>query len=325
MRKIVEKLGVLVLFGSSLMALDVPKSHIVDDNWLKSNINDANLVIVDMRKEGYDKGHISGAVHWKKDDFREGRYYNKLSDRSSAIPGYMAAPLSIKRTMRKSGVNNDSAIVFYSDGTKAKDFRDSALAVMTSEYYGFDNVAILDGGFAGWEKASGSVDKNKSEVTKGNFSFEGRKFNQNVVATGEDIDEAVVTGAYQTVDTNGKQEKTKDLPKGSHWYGTAHDPRRLKEGHLPNAKAMHIRVLAKEKDGVYYLADKDQVLKEYEKAGIDPNKPVIWYCNTGHLVAGAWFVAQNIIGMKDADNRGYSGSMAEYTRWPKRRLIKGDE
>ena len=32
---------------------------------------------------------------------------------------------------------------------------------------------------------------------------------------------------------------------------------------------MHIRVLAEEKDGVYYLANKDQVLKEYEKRDVN--------------------------------------------------------
>jgi hypothetical protein len=26
--------------------------------------------------------------------------------------------------------------------------------------------------------------------------------------------------------------------------------------------------------------------------------------------------------MKDGDNRGYSGSIADYTRWPKRKLLK---
>lgn len=323
MKKILGKVVLSVAIVSSAMALDVPSNHIVDVAWLKANMGDKNLVIVDIRKKGCEKEHIKGAVCWKKSDYREGRYYSKITKKS--IPGYIASPLTIQRTMRKSGVNNDSAIVFYSGGIKAKDYRDGALGVLTAEYYGFKNVAILDGGFAAWKKDGGEVDNEKTKVEKGNFSFEGRKFNQNIIATGEDIDEAVWTGNYQTVDTNGKQVATKDKPKGSHWYGTAKDPRRAKEGHLPNAKAMHTKVLAVKKGDIYYLGDKAHVLAEFKKAGIDPTKPIIWYCNTGHLIAGTWFVAKYVLGMEDKNNRAYNGSMADYTRWPKRKLIKGDK
>jgi thiosulfate/3-mercaptopyruvate sulfurtransferase len=320
MKKIVGIVATTAIMTVSAMALDVPANHMVDSAWLKANMNDKNLVIIDIRKKGYKDGHIKGAVAWKKSVFREGRYYSKKTKK--AIPGYIAAPLTMKRTMEKSGVNNDSAIVFYAGGTKSKDFRDGALGVMTVQYYGFENAAILDGGFASWKQDGGETETKKTKKTKGNFSFKGRKFNQNIVATGEDIDEAVWTGNYQTVDTNGKQEKTRNEAKGSHWYGTSKDPRRMKEGHLPNAKAMHTKVLAVKKGDVYYLGDKSHVLGEFKKAGIDANKPIIWYCNTGHLVAGTWFAAKYVVGMKDENNRGYSGSMADYTRWPKRKLLK---
>jgi thiosulfate/3-mercaptopyruvate sulfurtransferase len=316
-------LGATLLLSLPMLAVEAPANHIVDAAWLKAHAKDPGLVVVDVRKKGYDKGHIAGAVHWSKGDYREGRYYSKITGKS--IPGYIAAPATFLDTMRASGVNNDSLIVFYSDGTKAKDYRDGALADLTCEYYGFDNVAVLNGGFAAWQKAGGAVDTAKPAVAQGNFSFEGRRFNQAIVATGEDIDEAVWTGAYQTVDANGKQTATKDKPKGSHWYGTAKDPRRAAEGHLPGAKAMHTKVLAVKKDGVYYIGDKAHALAQFKKADVDPSKPIIWYCNTGHLISGNWFVAKYVLGIKDADNRVYKGSMADYTRWPNRPLATTDD
>ncbi len=318
MKKVLGTVVIGAVLSMSAMALDLPANHLVDAAWLKANLGDKNLVVIDVRKKGYKKGHVKGAVSWKGKDFRESRYYSKITKKG--IPGYIGAPLTVERTLKKSGVNKDSVIVFYAGGTKAKDFRDAALAMYTVEYYGFDKAAMLNGGFAGWKKAGGAVETKKTKVKKGNYKI--TKFNQGVIATGEDVDEAVWTGAYQTVDTNGKQESTKNTKKGSHWYGTAKDPRRAKEGHLPGAKAMHIKVLAAKKDGVYYVGDKAQVLAEYKKAGIDATKPVIWYCNTGHLAAGGWFVQKYIIGMKDGDNRVYAGSMADYTRWPKRKLDK---
>ncbi|MEA2017810.1 MAG: rhodanese-like domain-containing protein [Campylobacterota bacterium] len=320
MKKIIGTIATTAIMATSILALDVPADHMVDSAWLKANMNDKDLVIIDIRKKGCKKEHIKGAVCWKKADYREGRYYSKKTKK--AIPGYIAAPLTIKRTMQKSGVNNNSAIVFYSDGTKSKDYRDSALGVITAQYHGFENAAILDGGLAGWKKDGGEVSSSKSKPKKGNFSFVGRKFNQNIVATGEDIDEAVWTKTIQTVDANGKQEKTRNEAKGSHWYGTSKDPRRLKEGHLPGAKAMHTKVLSVKKDGVYYLGDKAHAMAQFKKAGVSVDKPIIWYCNTGHLISGNWFVAKYVLGMKDADNRVYNASMADYTRWPKRKLLK---
>ena len=316
MKKVLGTVVVGTMLSVSAMALDLPANHLVDAAWLKANLGDKSLVVVDVRKKGYNKGHVKGAVSWKGSDFRESRYYSKITKKG--IPGYVGAPLTVERTMKKSGVNKDSVIVFYAGGTKSKDFRDAALAMYTVEYYGFDNAAMLNGGFAGWQKAGGEVATKKTKVAKGDYKI--TKFNQGIIATGEDVDEAVWTGAYQTVDTNGKNKL--------HWYGKdgkKKDPRRAKEGHLPGAKAMHIKVLAAKKDGVYYVGDKAQVLAEYKKAGIDANKPVIWYCNTGHLAAGGWFVQKYIIGMKDGDNRVYASSMADYTRWPKRKLVKGDE
>jgi len=318
MKRVLSTIAVGAMLSVSAMALDVPANHIVDAAWLKANLGDKNLVVVDVRKKGYDKGHVKGSVAWKGSDFRESRYYSKITKKG--IPGYVGAPLTVERTLKKSGVSKDSVIVFYGGGTKSKDYRDPALAMYTVEFYGFEKAAMLDGGFAGWTKAGGEVAKKKSKVKKGDYKI--TKFNQGVIATGEDVDEAVWTGAYQTVDTNGKQEKTRNEKKGSHWYGTAKDPRRAKEGHLPGAKAMHAKELAVKKDGVYYIGDKTHVLAAYKKAGIDANKPVIWYCNTGHLAAGPWFVQKYVVGMKDGDNRVYAGSMADYSRWPKRKPDK---
>jgi thiosulfate/3-mercaptopyruvate sulfurtransferase len=323
MYKLIRSIGTAWVLSLPLMALEAPANHIVDAEWLKAHLNDPGLVVIDVRKKGYDKGHIPGAVHWAKGDYREGRYYSKITHKP--IPGYIAAPSTFRATMRKSGVNNDSMIVFYSGGTKAKDYRDGALADLTCEYYGFDNVAVLNGGLAAWKKAGGAIETQVPTPQKGNFSFEGRRFNQAIVATGEDVDEAVWTGAYQLVDANGKQTATKDKPKGSHWYGTAKDPRRAAEGHLPGAKAMHTKVLAVQKEGVWYIGDKAHALAQFKKADVDPAKPIIWYCNTGHLISGNWFVAKYILGMKDQDNRAYNGSMADYTRWPNRPLVTTDE
>ncbi len=317
------KKSIVILTGSFLIsscafALEVPNNHIVDVAWLKSHLGDKNLVVVDVRKNtkkhpNYTNGHIKGAVHWGSRDFREGRYCNPKTQKP--IPGYIAAPKTFEATMQKSGINQDTAIVFYSGGNKAKDFRDGSLAAFTAIYYGHDNVAILDGGFAGWSKNGGEVSKDVPTPAKGNFKI--KKFNQDILAVAEDVDEGVTLGNYQFLDANGEGK-----PGKSHYHADMkkEDKRRMKEGHIPGAKALKTTEYVVKKDGVFYLDTKENLEAKLKKVGIDTTKPLITYCNTGHLAAGNWFAQQFVIGMKN--NKLYSGSMADYTALPNRPLDK---
>ena len=49
----------------------------------------------------------------------------------------------------------------------------------------------------------------------------------------------------------------------------------------------------------------------YKSSGVDPQAPVITYCNTGQLAAGNWFVLSEILGNKQA--RLYDGSLHKGT------------
>ncbi|MEA3315568.1 MAG: rhodanese-like domain-containing protein [Campylobacterota bacterium] len=323
MKKTVLTLTTSAVLASSLFALNVPSNHIVDTDWLKAHLGDKDLVIVDMRKDTkkkptYSKSHIKSAIKWSSKEYREGRYiakrlseyYTKKRGKQvqKAIPGYIVSPKGFEALMQKSGINNKTAVVFYAAGKASKDYRDAAMGIFTSIYYGHDNVAILNGGFAGWIKDGGKTSSTKTTNSKGGFKI--KKFNRDVLAVAEDIDEAVTLGNIQTVDTNGL---------GSHYDGTKKgDFRRDAEGHLPGAKAMHTKELAVKKDGVYYFPTKSQAEVKLSKAGISTDKPTILYCNTGNLAAGNWFVHKFIVGQKDI--RVYNGSMADYTALPNRPL-----
>jgi len=214
MKKSLAIVTISAIASVSLFALDVPANHIVDPAWLKKHLGDKDLVVIDVRKNTrkhptYAVEHIKGALHWGSWAYREGRYCNPKTNKP--IPGYIAAPKTFEASMQKSGVDNGTAVVFYSGGTKAKDFRDSALAAFTSMYYGYDNVAIFDGGFAGWKKDGGEVSKDMPTPKKGNFKI--TKFNQDILASAEDVDEAVTLKNTQFLDANGKGKKGK-----SHFY-----------------------------------------------------------------------------------------------------------
>jgi len=69
--------------------------------------------------------------------------------------------------------------------------------------------------------------------------------------------------------------------------------------------------MQKEKN-YWVIKPKSQIEQILQNAGVDINKPIISYCNTGHLASGLWFVGQAILDTKLISD--YDGSMAEISR-----------
>ena len=304
--KFTLKLSLVAAMTSCLFALDLPKNKVVDVEWLKANIADKNLVLIDLQEkdENYQAGHIKGAINWKEGDFREARFEK---------PGFIGAPTTVERLFQKSGINQDSTVVFYNSAKNKDDYTLTTLAVFVAEYYGFTNTAILNGGLEAWQKAGGEITKEVPTPAKGNFKIE--KFNTNIVASNYEVDEAVVTNNVSLVDARGK----------ALYDGEKAHPKAGKAGHMEGVDGnIFIGTLANEKDGIFYVNTDTASLGElYKKAEIDASAPQIWYCNTGWHASGGWFVTKYIMGNDKVKN--YEASMVEYTALPKRKVLKGDE
>lgn len=305
-RKVLGILVAVCVFAIASFALELPANKLVDAQWLKDNMADKSLVIIDVRydkekKDIYGVSHIPGAIRWEEGDFRELRFTD--------VPGYIAAPLTITRLMQKSGITKDSKVVFYSDGKEPGSYTIAGLSVYIMEYYGFKNTAVLNGGLAAWEKAGFPVDNEKVKVQRSSWKI--TEMNTDMVASIYDVDAAVELNKSQIVDTRPDFQVN----------GTKNHPKVLKGGHLPGAKHIFVGNFTKAVDGVVYL-DAANAKAQFAKANVDITKPVIWYCNTSWYASGAWFAAKYLGGLEGA--RVYDGSMVEYSRTPKRQFVKSD-
>jgi thiosulfate/3-mercaptopyruvate sulfurtransferase len=305
-RKVLSVFIATWVFAIASFALDLPANKLVDAQWLKANMADKSLVIIDVRNDKEKKGlygisHIPGAILWEESDFREVRFKD--------VPGYIAAPLTITRLMQKSGITPDSKVVFYSDGKEPGSYTIAGLAVYIMEYYGFQNTAVLNGGFAAWEKAGFPVDNERVKIERSDWKITEMK--PDSVASIYDVDAAVELNMSQIVDTRPDFQVN----------GTKSHPKVLKPGHLPGAKHIFVGNFTKTVDGVVYL-DAENAKAQFAKANVDVTKPVIWYCNTSWYASGAWFAGKYLGGLEGA--KVYDGSMVEYSRTPKRQFIKSD-
>ena len=290
-----KKIILMISTAIMLFALDVPQNHLATTDWLKNNIIDKNLVIIDTRKkEEYTKSHIQGAINYPKATFFQGKLGN--------IPKLPNTMLQMQKILQDAGVTERSVIVFYSAGKKNKDFADAASGMWNTWLYGFQNSAILDGGFAKWSFEKKHTTKTVPTITKSNIELD--IYDKTIIASLNDILEAQYSDEKQITDARvGKfyrgEDKRKDLKR---------------HGRIPTAKLTPtIRYVKKSNDYFEFISKKDATKTLHNGGfGIELNKPVTIYCNTGHKARGLWFVSKFIIGIKDV--KVYDGGIVEYSK-----------
>jgi len=295
MKHLIKAISIIAISSSLLLALEVPKDHIASTKWLHTHLDDAHLVIVDTRaNKAYLKGHIPGAVNIPKKMYFQGTL--------GSVKKLPTTPEQLQKMYQAVGIDDESAIVFYSGGKNAVDFADAASGVWNSWIYGLHNVALLNGGYAKWvdEKKKTSTTLPTPKVSE----LELETYDIQEVASIYDIFAAIYDEDKQIADARvSKFYRGEDTKKAL-----------ARHGRIPTAKLTPmIRYVKKEKDYFIFLDKKEAKSILYNNGfGVELDKPIYFYCNSGHKTRGIWFVAKFIIGVKEA--KVYDGGMIEYSR-----------
>jgi thiosulfate/3-mercaptopyruvate sulfurtransferase len=124
-------------------------SPIVSVEWLHNNLKAENLVILD--------GTINKTSDASLTQLPNARFFDikkKFSDKSNPFPSAFPSQTQFQREARTLGINQDSAIVVYDD----KGIYSSARVWWLFKAFGFNNIAVLNGGFPAWLKAEYSAE-----------------------------------------------------------------------------------------------------------------------------------------------------------------------
>src|SRR5215831_16384880 len=130
---------------------------------LKSRLSDSKLVLMDMRPpEAYANGHIPMARSF--DIFG----VSLIDTRSQPLEAFL---WMIEHLIQAKGVNNDSTVVAYDDIAGIR----SARLFWFLEFFGHDDVHVLNGGFSAWEAAALPVAHEATIPKAGNFKMNPRR------------------------------------------------------------------------------------------------------------------------------------------------------
>lgn len=156
---------------------------IVDAKWLKENLLEANIRVVDCRfslndrfagQKAYHSQHIPSAVYFDLE--------KDLSGIPSEHGGRHPLPpiKEIKEKLENAGIDHKAKVIVYDDG--GGEYASRFWWILT--YLGHQNVFILDGGFQAWKMAGYPIDNQLPSFEKTTFDAIPQS---NMLATIEDV------------------------------------------------------------------------------------------------------------------------------------------
>ena len=302
---VISLISVKMVFAAS-----VP-GPLVETDWLAKNQN--KVVILEIRKDVksftkkpvFKKDKKSGKLKLKKVaghipgsilvNYKKLRAAKKINGRK--VLKMMVSKSAFEKLMQDAGVNKDSAVVIVSKGQSNGDVTMATRFYWQMKYYGFDNMAILNGGMAQWIIDKRAVSSKASKAKKGNWVATAER--NEILATSKDV-EAAVKAKTQLVDTRAISLYLGTWRKKSYVYAN---------GHIPGAKPYPNELLTTKMPAKFLKISDSKAL--FNQLGIKPNNKSVTYCNSGHLATGSWFVLSELMGNKNV--KMYDGSMHEWT------------
>ncbi|WP_042271490.1 sulfurtransferase [[Clostridium] dakarense] len=265
--------------------------NIVNASWLKDNLNNEKLVIVDCRfnlmdkdygRKSYEEGHIKKAVRIDLE--------TQLSSEVKEFGGRHPLPTidELKETFESIGISNDSIVVAYDEGDLAGPSR----LWWILKCLGHKNVYILDGGINSFKESNGEIVTNNTNVVRGNFDI--------LVNEDMGVDMHYVKGKL-----HNENVAIIDSRENIRYIGEW-EPVDKKAGHIPGAlNYFWMDILDKDEDRIKIKSKKD-LSTHFEK--LNDYDEIIVYCGSG-ITACPNSLALTEVGIK---HKVYPGSFSDW-------------
>ena len=240
--------------------------------------------------EEYIQRRIPGAVFFDID---------AISDKTSTLPHMLPSAAEFEVACDELGIRNDDFLVVYgSEGCFS-----APRAWWTFRAFGHDNVAVLDGGLAAWERAGGEIATGPpGEITeKGSHKYKARSPSPRGVVSADEVLKGTAT--------------ILDARSVGRFKGVEPEPRPgLAGGHIPGSVCVPFVSVCAEGDPASFK-DPSEIREVFKAAGVlDTSKPVVTTCGSG-VTASVLSLALELAFAGEGtvvDSSVYDGSWSEW-------------
>jgi len=311
----------LVLTGSYVIPDSIIQSSrtidaIVSTQWLNDHIEDANLVILDIRDPKiYATGNIKGSVNITA----PGNFFECFMDPDCGLWMELPADEALFKTIGNLGITSESTVVLFGETDITHSLEAgyygltlSARVAITLLYAGIENVAILDGGYTKWLAEGRSI--STEDVVPSSSLYKGE--------TNETI---FVQKKY--IETKLGKSILVDTREANAYFGIEKDFLSAGEGHIPTSKLLSAPWIwtksENQPEEATWLSWIDaSKIGEMATAILGKNKDeeIIVYCGAGGYACPVYFVLSEQLNYNNV--KFYDGSMQEWTADPDAPVVK---
>ncbi len=254
-----------------------PDIRILDCTWHHASTN------LDSRTQ-YRGRHIPGAVHFDIDH---------VADRSTPLPHMLPSDTDFAQKVGLLGIGDGDRVVVYDrlyGGSAA------ARAWWMFRVFGYDNVAMLEGGYGKWTVEKRHADMAMVRPEPRTFTA---AYRPELVRNLTEMRGNLTNGAAQLIDARGPGK----------FDGTQEDVFAFARlGHIPNAINLPWADLIDPESGTFLTSD--AMAERFAAAGIDLQRPIVTTCASG-VSSCVVALALYLLGHRTASV--YDGSWAEWS------------
>lgn len=262
--------------------------YLVETDWVAEHLSDANVRIIESDEDSllYAVGHIPGAaqVDW-------------FSTLQHPLRRDFLTKEKFEETLSSLGIANDTTVVFYGD--KSNWF--ACYALWLFQYYGHQNVRIMNGGRLKWEKENRPLVKEIPSY--GKTAYHAKEADRSIRAFRDEVLQQS-NAKKPLVDVRSPKEYSGELISMPNYPQEG----ATRGGHIPGAVSIPWATAVNEADSTFKTSDELRAL--YEGKNIKADGEVIAYCRIGERSSLTWFVLKYLLGYPNVKN--YDGSWTEW-------------
>jgi thiosulfate/3-mercaptopyruvate sulfurtransferase len=237
---------------------------LVSTEWLAQHLDDPEVAVIDASwylpwekgdaKADYRTSHIPGAVYFDIDD---------ICDKSIPLPHMLPSPSLFAEKVGALGLGTGLRMIAYDSGSLMASCR----AWWMFRLFGYDDVAVLDGGFAKWTAENRPVESGEVVPVRRTFTPRPRP-------------ELARDADAMLANVKSRRDQVLDARSRGRFDATEPESRPgLRGGHIPGSLSLpYPDVLDPE---TRRLLPADRLKTAFEAAGVELSRPAVGTCGSG--------------------------------------------